>query len=379
MATRSVVLINESRAPLTRGRLKEVAHALQVQVVRDFEPIWGETARVCAADASEAPGDSWPIRIVDGAAQLGVHLDDHGRPYAQVQATNDWTVTASHELLEMLVDPEGDRVSPGHDIDPDHHDREVQYVVEVCDPCQVYDYPIGPVSVSDFVTREYYEPASTGPARFDFLGRLGAPLEVPRGCCLSWFDPRDRRWHQREADGRFSRDAPSVDAGNHRDDRDGAIAAATRDDRHDLLAATRAMFRELAEAALHDLFSNDDGMRQIIERTASKHQWDEETVREAVQEYRRHLLLRYLHPNLPVSALDERADRLFHTHILNTHKYRVDCELIFGGPVEHESTYPASDVPPAQDPVIQRTVRLYRHEFNQAPPSMMGRTCDMPV
>jgi hypothetical protein len=373
MTIRSVVLINESRAALTPGRLGEVARALQTQTVRDFEPVWGESARVTAvADAAAAPDGSWPIRIVDEAAELGVHLAGPGQPYAVVQATDDWTIAASHELLEMLADPEGNRVREGYDILPDHRERQVQYLVEVCDPCQVYDYTVHGIAVSDFVRPEFYEQASARQDRFDFLGRLDGPLEVPKGCHLSWWDPRERRWYQKQADGvRYVRDARSAGAGNLRDDRDRSIAAMAGADRHDLLAARRAMYRDLAEAALDHLFSDDERMRQIIDRTAAKHRWDDAERRQAVQEYRRHLLLRYLHPGLRVAGLNKRGDELWHEHILDTDKYRADCERIFGGPVDHQPFYTPSDVPPQADPHLQEASRLYYHEFESAPPELL--------
>ncbi|MDQ6744315.1 MAG: hypothetical protein M3Z97_15600, partial [Candidatus Dormibacteraeota bacterium] len=156
MPVRSVVLVNESSMALSPDRLHEVARALQTQVVRDFQPVWDESASVTVASTSQIPSGAWAIRIVDDSPELGVHNDEQGHPFAVVRATSDWTITASHELLEMLVDPEGDRVVEGTDIDPDHRGRRVQYLMEVCDACQVYDYPVGTVPVSDFVTPDYF-------------------------------------------------------------------------------------------------------------------------------------------------------------------------------------------------------------------------------
>src|SRR5689334_5669350 len=125
MASPSVVLTNESSMALSPDHLHEVAQALQTQVVRDFRPAWHVDASVTVAGASDLPGYAWVIRIVDDSPLLGVHSDPNGRPSARVRAAEGWTVTASHELLEMLVDPQGDRVEAGTDIDPDHHRRRV--------------------------------------------------------------------------------------------------------------------------------------------------------------------------------------------------------------------------------------------------------------
>jgi hypothetical protein len=370
MPVRSVVLINESSMPLTLDRLHEVARALQIQVVRDFQPVWDESASVTVAPKSQVPAGSWPIRIVDDSSLLGVHNDDNGHPYALIRAASDWTITASHELLEMLVNPEGDRVIEGPDIDPDHRARRVEYLVEVCDACQVYDYPVGTVPVSDFVTPEYFRPERPAAGRVDFLGRLGSPLDVPKGCHLSWWDSQDRRWHQRQADGRFVRDAASSDAGSLRQDRDEALGAATGELRHDLQAARRAMFRDVAEAALQELFAGDHRMRQIIARAAEKNGWDRAQTEEAAREYRRHLLLRYLHPGLRVAALNKAGDALWHEHIIDTDKYRQDCERIFGAVLDHQPFYEESTVPPEDDPDVQEAGKLYEHEFGAAPPEL---------
>jgi hypothetical protein len=373
MPVRSVVLINESSMPLTTERLNEVARALQIQVVRDFQPVWDESASVTVASRSQVPAGAWPVRIVDDSPELGVHNDENGHPYAVVRATTDWTITASHELLEMLVNPEGDRVIEGPDIDPDNHGRRVEYLVEVCDACQVYDYPVGMVPVSDFLTPEYFRPERPASGSVDFLGRLSSPLDVPKGCHLSWWDPQDRRWHQRQADGRYVRDAASADAGNLREDRDEAFAAATGELRHDLLAAKRAMFRDVAEAALQDLFAGDQTMRSIITRAAEKNGWSRAETEAAAREYRRYLLLRYLHPGIRIAGINRNGDQLWHEHIIDTHKYREDCMRIFGSVLDHQPFYERSSVAPEEDPDLQHASKLYQNEFGP-PTSALSRT-----
>jgi hypothetical protein len=369
MPVQLVVLVNESSMPLTSDRLKEVARALQIQVVRDFEPIWNESAHVSVADSANVPAGASPIRIVDRSAELGVHSEENGRASAIVRATSDWTVTASHELLEMLVDPEGNRTIEGRDIDPDHRGRRVEYLVEVCDPCQVYDYTVGTVPVSNFVTQEYFREESSA-GKVDFLGRLTSPLQVPKGCQLSWWDVQYRSWHQWQANGRVVRDAPTADAGSRRDDRDQALSAVTGEFRHDLQAARRAMFREPTEAALQELFARDARMRHIIRRAEQKHGWKLDETEQAVREYRRHLLLRYLHPGLRLAAMNKLGDLLWHEHIIDTDKYRQDCERIFGGVLDHQPFYEQPRVLPAEDPRMQEASKLYTHEFGAAPPEL---------
>src|SRR5215208_5152297 len=89
--------------------LSHVAAALQKQAIRDLAPIWNVAATVDVFPTLRSvPAGYWPVVIVDdvkGAA--GYHQDSHGQPYALVEYSRSWSLTASHEVLEMLCDPRG--------------------------------------------------------------------------------------------------------------------------------------------------------------------------------------------------------------------------------------------------------------------------------
>ncbi|HEY4027637.1 MAG TPA: hypothetical protein VGO86_14515 [Candidatus Dormibacteraeota bacterium] len=234
MAAPTVALVNRASVDLELDRL---ARALQTQVDRDFAPVWGTPARVTAVSGRRPPSGSWPIYIVrEPQAGLGVHLDHHEHPFAEVRVGDSWTLAVSHALLELLCDPGGRRFMRGPSVVPGAGDHEVRYLVETCGPCQVLTYTIHGMRVSDFVTPDYYRP--DGVAAFDFLRTLERPLQVPRGCCLSWQDPGDGHWHERRPDGRFERSPHPIDpdARSPRDDRDRAFGD---DGRHDHSALTR--------------------------------------------------------------------------------------------------------------------------------------------
>jgi hypothetical protein len=114
------------------------------------------------------------------------------------------TITASHELLEMGVDPMGQYTASAPDIDPNSDGHNVNYLLEVGGPCEIYSYIINNVQVSDFVTPDYYVYGSNHNT-FDYLHRLSSPLKVPDGCYISWEDPNDRLWHQKKPNGPFVR------------------------------------------------------------------------------------------------------------------------------------------------------------------------------
>ncbi|HXJ15494.1 MAG TPA: hypothetical protein VNH19_24740 [Candidatus Limnocylindrales bacterium] len=238
MKTRHVVLQDQSKLNLTLAQLDSVAQALQTQLDRDFTPVWGVRALVHAIDRNQAvPHGAWPMRILDQSqAGLGVHLDNHGKPFAEIEAGTDWTITASHELLEMLVDPLGKKLISDKDIDPASDGHQVQYLVEVGDPVEVFAYQINGVSLSDFITPEYYDLNAAPGTSYDFLNQLQSALEVPAGCYISWFDPQDGRWHQKQPDGSFiTAQAKANFEKNPRDERDAAFTDDENATRHDQL------------------------------------------------------------------------------------------------------------------------------------------------
>ena len=175
-----------------------VSAAVQKQVTRDFSPIWDIKATVDGfATLDQIPLGYWPVMImqdVQGAA--GFHQDKNGQPFAVVEAGDSWSLTASHEVLEMLADPFGNRVVAGPSPKPDQ--GRVEFLVEVCDPSedQEFAYTVNDVLVSDFYTPHYFDPVSQDGVRYSFNGKVTNPREVPRGGYLSWHELESDHWWQ---------------------------------------------------------------------------------------------------------------------------------------------------------------------------------------
>lgn len=198
---RNVALVPDDNIgnAIKASTLTKVAAALQKQATRDFGPVWGVTATVDAfTSLDDVPLGYWPIIVgQEGQGGGGVHLTHDNQPYALVDFTPDWTVTSSHECLEMLADPFGNRLVAGDSPNPDRPGR-VEFLVEVCDPCEVpaLGYTVNGVRVSDFYTPRYFDPSqpaggaggggNAGAPRYDFMGRITKPREVLRGGYLSW-------------------------------------------------------------------------------------------------------------------------------------------------------------------------------------------------
>ncbi len=186
---------------VTLAEATRVAAALQKQVARDAAPLWRLQASIAAfAAVKDIPIGYWPVLIMDdihetGAA--GIHLDKHGRPYALVEYGPTWSLAASHECLEMLVDPSGDRQVSGPSPAPGQ--GEVNFLVEVCDPSEdaQFGYTIDGVLVSDFCTPHFFEHTGAG-ARYSFTGAISRPLEVMKNGYLSWYDPVSNAWFQEQ-------------------------------------------------------------------------------------------------------------------------------------------------------------------------------------
>ena len=154
------------------------AAALNVQVIRDLAQFWEVTATVrYLPDPKQIPVGVWPVFLVANLppGEGGVHLDKKNQPYALVIGTPtsaDWTIDASHETLEMLVDPAGNRLQVSRAIEiagADVRDAngQFEYLVEACDPCEgsQYAYTIQGIAVSDFITPRFYDPVATPSAR----------------------------------------------------------------------------------------------------------------------------------------------------------------------------------------------------------------------
>jgi hypothetical protein len=188
--TELVAIISEAPA-LTLAELEPVAAALQKQVDRDFGPVWNVAARVIAVAPGEAPPDgAWAVTVKHHVAgeESGFHHDNDGLPFATIEYEAGWSLGASHELLEMLVDPLGERLLPGR---APTDSAEVHFLVEVCDPCQesTHAYAIDGVSVSDFLTPAYYDAGSPPDAACSFTGSVKTPFEVLEGGYITWQVP----------------------------------------------------------------------------------------------------------------------------------------------------------------------------------------------
>jgi hypothetical protein len=140
--TIQVSVINESTV-LADTDVVPVVAALQKQVTNDFLPVWGTDAELkIVPKGAQPPTGSWWLVLLDDSDQanaLGYHdLTSDGLPISKAFAASDlkagtsWTVTASHELLEMLGDPNINLTV----FVQNSNAAGILYAYEVCDACE---------------------------------------------------------------------------------------------------------------------------------------------------------------------------------------------------------------------------------------------------
>ncbi len=203
------VALVDMTGTIKADELARVAGALNEQLQADVAPAWKVQATVGVYPTTETaagpqpPRGIWRLELhdtIEVAGAAGVHLDDRGQPYALVAlADGNWTVTASHELIEMVVDPSGNRLHTAAALSGWQGDApRVRYLVEAADPCEEVHYKVGGVTVSDFILPSFYRSSPRGSlAGYSHTGAVTEPLQILDGGYISFEDPTSGDMWQR--------------------------------------------------------------------------------------------------------------------------------------------------------------------------------------
>jgi hypothetical protein len=182
--------------------------ALRRQALEDFGPEWSVNATLRGITRKLKKGDA-PIEGIHDAIiylgdsskdpnggvadALGYHSANHANlPFGFVYLNvckeygEDWTVTLSHEVLELLADPCAALTVAGPH--PAKAGKSARYDLEVCDPTQGDTYFIDNVKVSNFVTKRYFDLPGGTPAKTNFLGLELKPFGVRPSGYLQYED-----------------------------------------------------------------------------------------------------------------------------------------------------------------------------------------------
>lgn len=156
--------------------------ALQTFLDAHFVPVWGTPATLVKATRPLA--GAWSMVFLDNADAanaLGYHdLTKDGLPLSKVfvkttlAVRQKVSVTACHELAEMMVDPAINLWAEGPDA--------TLYAYEMCDAVEEDEFAVDGIPLSDFVYPSYFEPfRRPGSTQFDHLNLLTRPFELRRG------------------------------------------------------------------------------------------------------------------------------------------------------------------------------------------------------
>ena len=180
---------------------RAVVAAISKQVTHHFRPEWGVGASLKAIALPLGRKKAPVQKDADAVIYLGNSADDPGTgvkdaygyhaannkgiPYGFVyldicaQSKEVWTAVLSHEVLELLGDP--DTVLTVIGPHPNRKKGTVYYDFELCDPTQGDHYFIDGIAVSNFVGRHYFR-MSGGSGRTNYMGLRLAPFKVrPNG------------------------------------------------------------------------------------------------------------------------------------------------------------------------------------------------------
>ena len=204
MANPTISVINFG-IQLPDSEAQQTIRAVNRQITEDFAPVWGAAWELAlhASPADPANPDTLedePVRgdgvlyIVDEstlAGALGFHsINASEMPFGFVFLLNqaDWTVTLSHEAMEMIVDPTANVLVPGPDPRDPSGGNVVLHAYEVCDAVERTSYELDGIRVSNFVTPNWFFEGNPPGTRNDFLG-VGVPsFGATQDSHLAFFD-----------------------------------------------------------------------------------------------------------------------------------------------------------------------------------------------
>ncbi|HEY6865580.1 MAG TPA: hypothetical protein VI319_16935 [Burkholderiales bacterium] len=180
--TPTIAVFNKAKTPLGVD-LDALVAAMQVFIDQHVVPVWGTPAKLQRSHGFVK--NAWAMVFLDNADQAGAlayhDLTPDGLPISKVfvKTTLDnhdkVSVSASHELVEMLVDPAINLMTTGPD-------PKVIYAYESADPVEELSFAINGIDMTDFVYPSYFESFhKPGSVQFDHLKKVTKPFQILKG------------------------------------------------------------------------------------------------------------------------------------------------------------------------------------------------------
>ena len=101
--------------------------------------------------------------------------------------------------------------------------------------------------------------------------------------------------------------------------------------------------------------------------------WNSDKFQIAVSEYKRFLTLKRLYPGLSLSPT-KLMDAVWHSHILDTKQYHLDCGRIYGKYLHHSPQFGLSKNS-QQTEAKENLLRLYKQNFGSLPVGHSTSAC----
>ena len=178
----TIACFNRASTPLGVD-LDALIAAMQTFVDQYVAPVWGTPAKL--VKSKDYLKGAWAMVFLDNADQPGAlayhDLTPDGMPQAKVfvRTTLDnhdlVSVSASHELVEMLVDPATNMMTTGPD-------ANTMYAYESADPVEEQSFKVNGIPMTDFVYPAYFESFRTpGSVTFDRMKKVSRPFQILSG------------------------------------------------------------------------------------------------------------------------------------------------------------------------------------------------------
>lgn len=178
----AIACFNNAITPLQVDYNQLIA-ALQEYVDKHVAPVWGTPAKLVKTRGFRK--GAWAMVFLDNSDSRGAvayhDLTPDGLPIAKVFVESTLkdkqlvSVTASHELVEMLVDPAVNMMTTGPN-------KKIGYSYESADPVEETTFPVNGLQMSNFVYPPYFESfRKRGSMQFDHLKLVSKPFQILKG------------------------------------------------------------------------------------------------------------------------------------------------------------------------------------------------------
>lgn len=200
MSDLNLALVCDEENLVSDSELANVAAAIQLQLDGDLMRIWNKHGSITWYPPKHVPDTFAAIvicRSLEDNRLSGFHSMDSDLPYANVLLEKNWSVSASHEAIEMVLDSTGNEFIEGPSLT--NPQETVHYLKEICDPCGAKTclVPGFNVPLADFCSPSYFtDPYGAIGSYSCALNPLNTPRSISMGGYLTWRDSDGQWWQQ---------------------------------------------------------------------------------------------------------------------------------------------------------------------------------------